>query len=203
MTEEVLRMILIAVAVILLIVLIIVGIEAIRTLRRVRKTVEDLDPTISRVNNTLDTLEPALKRLDPLMERVSLTVDAVNLEIMRADQILADISDVTNVTSGTVKKVSGIADAPLNLLAGATDRVRSIFVDRKTVKSSREILSGIDDGETEVVVAPDPDTVPEAVPASDFVPLSDSQRIVSLDDLAAPAVEVPVPAASVPVPEVS
>jgi hypothetical protein len=88
------------------------------------------------VNNTLDALQPALKRVDPLMERVSLTIDAVNLEIMRADQILADVSDVTNVASGAVKKVSDITDAPLNLLTSATDKVRSIFVDRKADKTA-------------------------------------------------------------------
>ncbi|MDR3036822.1 MAG: hypothetical protein LBU31_00195 [Coriobacteriales bacterium] len=147
MTEELLTPILIGVAILLLVVLIVAAIEIIRTVRKVRRTVDDVMPSLSdavvKFNGAFDTLEPSLKRIDPLLERVSLTVDAVNLEIMRADQILADISDVTDVASGTAKRVSGIAEAPLNLLTSATDKIRSVFSDRKPEqKTARALGSG-------------------------------------------------------------
>jgi uncharacterized protein YoxC len=146
---EIFQVVLIGVGIIALLVLAIALIELIRTLRRVRKTVNDLEPTIIQVNNSLETLEPALKRVDPLMERVSLTVDAVNLEIMRADQILADLSDVTNVASGAVKKVTNITEAPLNILSSATDKVRKIFSDNKSDKRVRASLKQTGSGSTQ------------------------------------------------------
>jgi uncharacterized protein YoxC len=152
MNEELLTMILIGVAIILLIALIFAAVEIIRTVRKVRGTVDELMPsvgdTVSKVNTAIATLEPSLKRVDPLLERVSLTVDAVNLEIMRADQILADVSDVTSVASGTAKKVSGITEAPLNLLTSATDKIRSVFVDKKAEKRVERVLERAEDSET-------------------------------------------------------
>jgi hypothetical protein len=155
LTEEILRMILIGSATVLVLVLAVAAFELIRTLRWVRYTAEDLQPTIKQAtevlenlgptiqhaNEILETLEPALKRADPLMERVSLTIDAVNLEIMRADQILANLTDVTDVASNAAKKVSTITDTPLNLLTSATDKVRTIFTDRKTEKDTQAALN--------------------------------------------------------------
>ncbi|MDR3315419.1 MAG: hypothetical protein LBS98_02900 [Coriobacteriales bacterium] len=194
MSEELLRQILIIVASILVLVFIIVGIEAIRTLRRARKTMDDLAPTLTRVNNALDTIEPALKRIDPLLERASLTVDAVNLEIMRADQILADISEVTSVTSGTVRKVAGVTDAPLNLLTSATEKVRNIFVERKAVKSSKELLEGGETEASEPVAAAESNQVPRATPAHEILasaapvaPVADTAPVAPVAAVAAVA----------------
>ena len=139
-TEDILRMILMASGALLLLALVVFVVELVRTLSRVRKTIDELQPTVEKVNGAIEALEPALKRVDPLMERVSLTVDALNLELMRADQILADISDVTNTASGTVKKVSNIADAPLSLLTSATDKVRNIFAAKKGEKGFKNSL---------------------------------------------------------------
>jgi uncharacterized protein YoxC len=144
MNENLLTMILTGVAIVLLIVLVVVAIEIIRTMRKVQGVLDDLVPsvneTIAKVNTSIDTLEPSLKRADPLLERVSLTIDAVNLEIMRADQILADVSDVTSVASGTARKVSNITETPLNLLTSATDRIRNVFVDKKAQQRTERAL---------------------------------------------------------------
>ncbi|NLG10113.1 MAG: DUF948 domain-containing protein [Coriobacteriaceae bacterium] len=121
---------------ILAVVLIWAFIELALTLRRTRATVKDLDPVIDKVNSIAESLEPSSKRIDPLFERVSLTVDAVNLEIMRADQILSDVSDVTGTLSGTITKVTDITDAPLNLLSSAAEKVRDIFSGKRPAGSS-------------------------------------------------------------------
>ncbi|MDR2956719.1 MAG: DUF948 domain-containing protein, partial [Coriobacteriales bacterium] len=158
LTEDILRMVLMGSGAVLLVVLAIAAFELIRTLRWVRYTAEDLQPTIKQAtdvlealepavknaNELLESLEPAMKRVDPLMERISLTIDAVNLEIMRADQILANLTDVTDVASNAAKKVSTIADTPLNLLTSATDKVRSIFSDKKAETDTQTALAEID-----------------------------------------------------------
>ena len=152
--EEILRMILLGSGTVLVLVVIYAVFELIRTLRWVRYTAEDLqpsikqatevlealEPTVKKATDILETLGPTMKRIDPLMERVSLTVDAVNLEIMRADQILANLTDVTDVASSAAKKVNVITDAPLNLLTSATDKVRNIFSDRKPRQDTQAAL---------------------------------------------------------------
>ena len=154
MTEDILRMILLGSGAVLILILVYAVIELIRTLRWIRYTAEDLQPTIKQATEVLEALEPTVKkandilealgpsiqRVDPLIERISLTVDAVNLEIMRADQILANLTDVTDVASNAAKKVNTIADTPLNLLTSATDKVRTIFSDRKPESDTRDAL---------------------------------------------------------------
>jgi uncharacterized protein YoxC len=155
MTEDILRMILLGSGAILILILIYAVVELVRTLRWIRYTAEDLQPTIKQATEVLEALEPTVKkaneilealnpsiqRVDPLIERISLTVDAVNLEIMRADQILANLTDVTDVASNAAKKVNTIADTPLNLLTSATDKVRTIFSDRKPESDTRDALN--------------------------------------------------------------
>ncbi|MCL1890575.1 MAG: hypothetical protein FWG00_00855 [Coriobacteriia bacterium] len=127
LTSELLLQIVLGVSAVLIFVLIILAIHFIVTVRKVNRTIDDIAPTIKKVNDTIDSIQPAIQRVDPLLERVSLTVDAVNLEIMRADQILADISEVTEVASGAVGKVADITDAPLSLLSSAGEKLRSVF----------------------------------------------------------------------------
>lgn len=55
-------------------------------------------------------------RVDPLVERLSLTVDAANLELMRVDQILEDVTQITD----SVSKAAGAVDT-------VTERPRSIW----------------------------------------------------------------------------
>ena len=166
LTEEILRMVLMGSGAVLVLVLAVAAFELIRALRWVRYTVEDLQPAIKEATEILETLqptikhaneiliaiEPAVQRIDPMIERASLTIDAVNLEIMRADQILANLTDVTDAASGAVRKVSNIADAPLNLLTSATDKVRNIFTDKKVEKTTQAALMEAQE-QTEYAVA--------------------------------------------------
>ncbi|MCL2883463.1 MAG: hypothetical protein FWF30_03225 [Coriobacteriia bacterium] len=197
-TEDILRMVLIGSGAVLLLALAVAAIELVRTLRRVRKTIVNLEPTITQMNTTvaqvnsaLETIDPALKRVDPLLERVSLTVDAVNLEIMRADQILADISDVTDVASGAVKKVSNITDAPLNLLASATDKVRNIFTENKTAKKSRAAAAQGFAGGEDTDAPPPPPPCPDDLAINPELELEldeprfSPQKYVAIQDAAA------------------
>lgn len=175
MSEELLTMILIGAGIVLLVALVITAIEIIRTVRQVRKVVTELTPqlneTVARVNASLETIEPSLQRLDPLLERVSLTVDAVNLEIMRADQILSDVADVTDLASGTMKKVSGVADAPLNLLTSATDRIRGVFVDKKAEKQATHAILASENAAHAALASEN--AAPEQTPAAPIpIPIS-------------------------------
>lgn len=106
-------------------------IEIIVTVRRARKDVADIkrqvEPTLQHVQGITEALEPVTKKIDPLVDRVSLTVDAANLEIMRLDQILEDVGEVTDSVSSTVSTVDAITSAPMDLVNNVTSRVRGAF----------------------------------------------------------------------------
>lgn len=51
------------------------------------------------MNEIAEEAKPAVGRVDPLVERLSLTVDAANLELMRVDQILEDVTQITDSVS--------------------------------------------------------------------------------------------------------
>lgn len=51
-------------------------------------------------------------------------MDAANLEIMRLDQILEDVSDITNSASNAVGAVEAATNAPMEIMNNVTSKVR-------------------------------------------------------------------------------
>lgn len=135
-------------------------VELVSTLRKTRKTVDDLraqvepvlesanrmtadlEPAVKHVNQMAAQLEPAVAKVDPLMERVTLTVDAANLEIMRVDQILEDVTQITGTVSNTLDTVDTVTSAPLELVSSVTDRMRSKVKPRGASKESVNLGAG-------------------------------------------------------------
>lgn len=211
MTEDILRMILLGSGAVLILILVYAVIELIRTLRWIRYTAEDLQPTIKQATEVLEALEPTVKkandilealgpsiqRVDPLIERISLTVDAVNLEIMRADQILANLTDVTDVASNAAKKVNTIADTPLNLLTSATDKVRTIFSDRKPESDTRDALleAGADQPKALQEASDIQATIAASVGAEPVSPVAAAAAMPAVATAPASAIPAPVPVA--------
>ena len=129
-------------------------IELAVTTRATRKSVKELkeriEPTLAHVEQITSSLESVVANIDPLVERATLTVDAVNLEIMRVDQLLAGVTEVTDAVGGTVKKVSGAANVPATLVSGAADKINNVIAkrrgsDKAQVKKAAKSLS--DDAE--------------------------------------------------------
>ena len=69
-------------------------------------------------------------RVDPLVERLSLTVDAANLELMRVDQILEDVTQITDSVSKAAGAVDTVTSAPIDLVNSLTRKLRSKFKPR-------------------------------------------------------------------------
>ncbi len=139
-------------------------IELALTVRKARGTVDDvkkqLDPTLESVQKITASIEPIVTKVDPLMDRVSLTVDAANLEIMRVDQILEDVSQITATTTKTMDAVGSITNAPLDLVNSVTDKVRSKFKKRDASNVSVQL------GTAEGTEGSNQDTVKNFVDAS-------------------------------------
>lgn len=115
-------------------------IELVVTVRKTRTAVDDvqkkLDPTLESIEKITASLEPAVAKIDPLVERVALTVDAANLEIMRLDQILEDVNDITDKVSTAANAVESATSAPIAIVNTMTDRVRGVLRSRRASDES-------------------------------------------------------------------
>lgn len=98
-------------------------------------------PMLDDAKAMTDSLKPAIAQIDPLMERINLTMDAANLEIMRVDEILEDVSTITDKLAGTTTTVNDIANVPLNAVNNVTSRVRGVFKSRNASSTSAQLGS--------------------------------------------------------------
>ena len=69
---------------------------------------------------------------------MSLTVDAANLEIMRLDQILEDVGEITDSASNAVGAVETVTNAPMEIMNNVTSKVRDKL---KTKRASDESVA--------------------------------------------------------------
>lgn len=116
-------------------------VELALTMRKVRGTVEELEPTLDNVEKMVKDLEPTIAKVDPLMDRVTLTVDSVNLELMRVDGILENVTNITGGVSKTVDAVDSVTSAPLDIVTNMTKKVRSKFKPRYASEESVDLGS--------------------------------------------------------------
>lgn len=125
------------------IALIFLVIELIKVLKVTRSTIEDikpkLDATMKNVEDITTNLQPTLAKVDPMMDSVQLTIDSVNLEMMRVDQILEDVTAITDTASSATAAVDNITNAPLQAVNSMASRVRSAFGGKKASDESAQL----------------------------------------------------------------
>ncbi len=150
--------------IILCVVLVVVGaaivwlvVELALTVRRTRssvtKVVTQIEPTIANVEKISTDIQPIIQKVDPLVDRVSLTVDAANLEIMRVDEILEDVGNITGSVSKTVNTVDSVTSAPLDFVTSATKKIKKKFSPKYASEESVELGGGQqDDGSGNPIV---------------------------------------------------
>ena len=116
-----------AVFVIVGIALVFAIIEIAKMLKATRKAVEDMQPTLKNVEEITTNIQPTLAKVDPLLDRVQLTVDSVNLEMMRVDQILEDVGQITDKAASATEAVDNIANAPLKAVNNVASRMKTVL----------------------------------------------------------------------------
>ena len=89
-------------------------IESVKTARSLRELSVDLDA-----------------RLVPLLDKADVTVDAMNAELLRIDQIVTSVEEVTERVSDTSRAVQEVANAPAEIVNDLADRVRRAWKTRK------------------------------------------------------------------------
>lgn len=117
--------------IILPIVYIVVGcalvwflVELALTVHKTKKIVVDVK---KQIDPTLANVEKITTDIQPMMDHVQLTIDAANLEIMRVDEILADVTTITNTASKAVDAVDTVTSAPIELVNSIAGKIRSRF----------------------------------------------------------------------------
>ncbi|MBE6471136.1 MAG: DUF948 domain-containing protein [Coriobacteriaceae bacterium] len=95
-----------------------------------------VNPMLDDAKYMTTSLKPAIDQIDPLMERINLTMDAANLEIMRVDEILEDVSVITDKLADTTSTVNEVTNIPLNAVNGVASRVRGAFKSRNAGTTS-------------------------------------------------------------------
>lgn len=115
------------------------------TLQNVEKITAQVDPLIAHVDALVtgpdrpaaDPRERVAEEASPLWGAsirwwsvMSLTVDAANLELMRVDQILEDVTQITDSVSKAAGAVDTVTSAPIDLVNSLTGKLRSKFKPR-------------------------------------------------------------------------
>jgi uncharacterized protein YoxC len=106
--------------------------EAVKTARSARLLADDLDT-----------------RLAPLLDKADVTVDAMNAELLRIDQIVTRVEEVTDRVNSTSRTVQEVANAPGEIVNDLADRVRRAWKTRKQPPREPADVPVSDEPETE------------------------------------------------------
>lgn len=110
------------------IVAVVLILQLLKVLKSANATLDDvhekLNPMLEDAQAMTTNIAPATAKIDPLLDRTLLTVDAINLELMRVDEILEDITKITDTASNASAAVDTITSAPAKAVSNMATRVR-------------------------------------------------------------------------------
>ena len=89
--------------------------------------IENFGAVAANLEEITESLKPAAADIQPLVDRLALTVDAANLELMRVDQILENVGEITTSLTSATAAVDTVTNAPMKLVNKATNSVRGVF----------------------------------------------------------------------------
>lgn len=89
------------------------------------KTIEDLQPIVSKVDGMVTDLEPAVQQVQPLLEKANTAVDVVTVDLANVNDILVDVSSVTDTASNVTSTVSKAANSAVSGVAGVVGKFTS------------------------------------------------------------------------------
>lgn len=93
--------------------------------KNVNKTLADVQPILSNLDSTITGLQPTVKELPALLNKAGTTVDALSLDLLRVDEILADVSDITNTAANATTAVGGVASSASDVANSVIGKVKS------------------------------------------------------------------------------
>ena len=102
----------------------------------VTSTVDEIKPVIGELKTTINNLQPTLREVPGLVNKVGTAVDALSLDLLRVDQIIADLSKITDTAAHASSSLSSISVNATKTANGILDKVKEHFGVTETSASS-------------------------------------------------------------------
>lgn len=91
-----------------------------KTMGKLNDTIDDVRPVINKLDETVENLQPAIQQVEPLLQRSTIAVEALSADLIEVNGVLRDVSQIT----GGVSTASG---AMSNIAGAATEKVQKLF----------------------------------------------------------------------------
>lgn len=91
-----------------------------KTMGKLNDTIDDVRPVINKLDETVENLQPAIQQVEPLLQRSAIAVEALSADLIEVNCVLRDVSQIT----GGVSTASG---AMSNIAGAATEKVQKLF----------------------------------------------------------------------------
>ncbi|MBK5210786.1 MAG: hypothetical protein JJE36_00435 [Coriobacteriia bacterium] len=112
-------------------------IYVIKVLSHVTVLVDSLNETSVEATKAIVELRDASV---PIIKKTDITMDAVNAELMRIDGIISSFEETSERVSSVGETISGIVNAPTEIVTGLTDRFIHSWRVKRAVKNNKKGL---------------------------------------------------------------
>lgn len=85
-------------------------------------TIEQVQPIISKVDGMVTELGPAVSEVQPMIEKLGTAVDVATVDLASVNDILVDVSSVTDTASNVTSTVSKAANSAVSGVAGVVGK---------------------------------------------------------------------------------
>jgi uncharacterized protein YoxC len=90
--------------------------------RNANDTIEQLQPMLDKVDGMMTDLEPAVEQVQPLLEKTGVAIDMVTVDLASVNDILVEVSSVTDTASNVTSAVSKAANSAVSGVAGVVEK---------------------------------------------------------------------------------
>lgn len=130
-----------------------------------------LREVVGAARSTKALADDSRERLVPLLEKADVTIDATNAELLRVDAIITRFEDASERVSNASGTLSGIVNAPTEIVTEVADRMRRAWKDRKRPSEAEGVAA--EDIAGDAIDNEPSDEHPAVVAASDASTSSD------------------------------
>lgn len=93
--------------------------------KQLNDVVDEVKPIIGELKTTVDNIQPVLHEVPALLNKVGNTVDAVSLDLLRVDEILSDVSTITETAAGATSSLSSVSTNASQAAHGLLNKMKS------------------------------------------------------------------------------
>lgn len=95
--------------------------------KQLNDVIDEVKPVVGELKTTMENIQPALNEVPTLLNKVGNAVDAVSLDLLRVDEILSDVSTITETAAGATSSLSSVSTNASQAANGLLNKVKSRF----------------------------------------------------------------------------